>query len=291
MTGQTTHLIETRQPFDFGLDGDIPRHWYNNDPFQTRLFDAWSTLFPVGERFFIACVRDYRDQVSDPALRQAIKAFIWQEGQHTRVHSQYNQRLQQQGVDVGGIERRLDWVLFACMRRWHSRRFTLAQTAALEHLTASMAHSFFSRGDVLGRGDPRVGAMFAWHAMEEVEHKAVAFDVMQQIAKVGYWLRIIAMLHVSIGFQLHTLWIIGHMLKVDGFGFWRRSKLFAKGLWWLYGRRGLYSSVVGQYLRYFKPSFHPWQGGELHSYRIWVEAYQRTGDPLQANEALRAVYA
>jgi predicted metal-dependent hydrolase len=276
---------------DFGLDGDIPRYWFNNNPFQTRVFDAMSVLFPMGERFFIACVRDYRDQVLDPALQQDIKAFIWQEGQHTHVHNQYNKRLKQQGIDVDRIERRVENILFGFLRKKVSRQYTLAQTAALEHLTAIMAHSFFARKDVLGRSDPRMSAMFAWHAMEEVEHKAVAFDVMQKVAKVRYPLRVLAMFNVSIGFPLHSMLIVRHMLKVDGFSFIQRLGMLLKGLWWLYGPKGLFSSVLGHYARYYKPSFHPQDDGQLKSYEVWLEAFNRTGDPMQASEALRTMYA
>ena len=74
--------IVPREKLDFGLDGDIPKHWFGGDPFKSRFFDAMSTIFPEGERYFISCVRDYRDQVSDPKLLQDIKDFMRQEGQH-----------------------------------------------------------------------------------------------------------------------------------------------------------------------------------------------------------------
>jgi len=74
LLGIPTSLVagQPRANLEFGFDGDIPRYWYENDPFKTRFFDAMSTTFPEGERFFIECVRDYRDQVTDPALQQAI---------------------------------------------------------------------------------------------------------------------------------------------------------------------------------------------------------------------------
>ena len=75
------HIIP-REKLDFGLDGDIPQYWFDNDPFKSRFFDALSTIFPEGERFFISCVRDYRDQVTDPQLLADIKDFMRQEGQH-----------------------------------------------------------------------------------------------------------------------------------------------------------------------------------------------------------------
>ena len=62
---QTPPPIVPREKLDFGLDGDIPKYWLDNDPFKTRFFDALSTLFPVGEKFFITCVRDFKDRIND----------------------------------------------------------------------------------------------------------------------------------------------------------------------------------------------------------------------------------
>ena len=72
--------IIPREKLDFHLnDQDIPRYWWDRDAFKTRFADAMSTTFPVGERFFISCVRDYRERVTDPALQQEIKDFIRQQ--------------------------------------------------------------------------------------------------------------------------------------------------------------------------------------------------------------------
>ena len=282
------HHIVPREKLDFGLAGDIPRYWFGEDPFKTRFFDAMSTIFPEGERFFISCVRDFRDQVTDPQLRHEIRDFIRQEGQHGIIHDQFNKRLKAQGIDVDMLERIETRLLFGIMRKYVPRKHTLAVTAASEHMTAIMAHSFFERKEVLERSDPRMRAMYAWHAMEEIEHKAVAFDVMQKVAKVWYPRRVLAMMEVTLGFTLHALLVTRYMLKVDGFSRWQRTKLWAGGLWWLYGPRGLFSSIAGHYVQYYKPGYHPWKAGQLDSYQIWLDTFNRTGDPILAGEALHA---
>jgi len=151
-----------------------------------------------------------------------------------------------------------------------------------------MAHSFFERKEVLEQADPRMRALYAWHAMEEIEHKAVAFDVMQKVAKVGYFRRAFGMVQVTLAFTIHVLLVTRFMLKVDGFSAWERTKLWAQGLWWLYKPGGLFLSITGHYLAYFKPGFHPWKAGELHSYQTWVDVFNQTGDPLLAGQALHA---
>jgi predicted metal-dependent hydrolase len=277
--------IVPRHNLDFGLDGDIPRFWFDNDPFKSRFFDAMSTLFPEGEKFFIACVRDFRDQITDPELKQQVADFTRQEGQHGMVHTRFNNRLQEQGIRVDQILERQKALMFGYFRKHCSAQFTLAQTAAAEHMTAIMAHGFFEDPQ-LQKADPRVRAMYAWHAVEEIEHKAVAFDVMQKVAKVGYGLRVLAMLQVSLSFPLHVFLIMRRMFKVDGFRFTQRLGLWAKGFWWLYKPGGLYAPVIGHYLAYFKPGFHPWQHGQMQTNSRWLETFERTGDPIAAGNAM-----
>jgi len=283
-----THDITPREKLDFDLQGDIPKYWFGGDPFKTRLFDAMSTIFPEGERYFISCVRDYRDQVTDPQLQRDIKDFIRQEGQHGIVHSQYNDRLKAQGIDVDMLEGRMRHLMFNVIRKYVPKAATLADTAAAEHMTAIMAHGFFERKEVLESADRRMRAMYAWHAMEEIEHKAVAFDVMQKVAKVGYVRRTVAMAIVTIAFNIHALMIARYMLQVDGFSRWQRMKMFAKGLAWMFGPGGLYMPMFGHYIQYFKPGFHPWQMGQMRSYQLWLDTFNRTGDPIAAGEALHA---
>jgi uncharacterized protein len=278
--------ITPRQGPDFGLDGDIPRYWFGGDAFKTRFFDAMSLLFPEGEKFFIACVRDYRAQITDPELQAQVKDFMYQEGQHGMVHTKFNNRLKAQGIAVDEILRRQNEVMFGFFRKRFSRAYTLGQTAAAEHMTALMAHGFFGT-DMFADADPRIRAMYAWHAVEEIEHKAVAYDVYEKVAKGGYWKRALSMLQVSLTFPLHVFVIMSHMFKVDGVK--NRLRLWLRGLWWLYGPGGLYPRLLPHYLTYFKPGFHPWKHGDMRIYQQWVDAYNaRGGDAVAASDEVMA---
>jgi len=279
--------IVPRQNLDFGLDGDIPRWWFAGDPFKTRLFDAFSVLFPEGERFFINCVRDYRERVTDPAQQQQVRDFIRQEGQHGMVHDAFNRRLERQGIPVKKIEAVLHR-LMEDERRFFPKRFTLACTAAAEHMTAVTTHGFSVNGQQFLDADRRVNAMYLWHGMEEIEHKAVAFDVLQQVAHGGYLVRLLAMLYTSITFPLTVFSIMGLMFRIDGFGLGRRLGLWWRGLRWMYGRNGLYSGVASHYWAWYRPGFHPWKHGGMQTYDTWLAAFQRSGDPLAAADAVRA---
>jgi predicted metal-dependent hydrolase len=217
-----------------------------------------------------------------------VKDFIRQEAQHTLVHRQYNERLKAQGVDIDGISKRLEDQLIINAPKVSSASQRLAATAALEHLTSMMCTCFFERRELLEASDPRVRAMYAWHAIEEVEHKAVAFDVLTKVAKAGYLQRNLSMLMVTFGFPFTVARILDHMLQVDGFNVWQRAKLWAKGLWWFYKPGGLFIPTIGYYLAYYKPGFHPWKVREMPSYGTWLKTFERTGDPIAAGNALHA---
>jgi len=285
----TQHTIVPRKAPDFGLDGDVPRYWLDGDAFKSRFFDAMSILFPEGEKFFIVCVRDYKDQITDPKLAQQVKEFTYQEGQHGMVHTQFNDRLKAQGVAVDRILETQNRIMFGFFRRWFPKTFTLGQTAAAEHLTALMAHGFFGVKGMMDKADPRVRAMYAWHAVEEIEHKAVAYDVMKKVAKASYLTRVLSFMLVTFTFPFHVFAIMRHMFEVDGVK--NRFSVWMRGLWWLYGWGGLYPRLLPHYLAYFLPGFHPWKFGNMQIHDIWTGAYQRTGDAIAAGDATEAAAA
>jgi predicted metal-dependent hydrolase len=281
------HPIIPREKLDFGLDGDIPKYWFGGDPYKTRMFDAMSLIFPPGERFFMTCVRDYRDQIKDPQLLEEIKGFNRQEAQHSLVHNQYNERMRAQGIDVDAMMQWLDDLLFKKYRGSRSRAYTLAITCALEHFTSIGAHSLFDKRDVLKEADPRIRAMYSWHAIEEVEHKGVAFDVMNEYAKVGYFKRVLAMLETSVMFPTVIRRFTNQLLKADGFSRWERFKLSLQGLWWTFKPGGMVAPMIGAYFTYYRLGFHPWQEADQRGYAEWLAAFNASRDPVNASEQMR----
>ena len=272
-----------RSNLDFKL-ADVPRYWFAGDPFLTRMFDALSLTFPDGERYFIQSVRLFRDQIQDPDLKQRVADFIRQEAQHGIAHDKMNQIMKDQGMPVDQFIQRLNKV-FKFELKYRSPQYNIAMTAAAEHLTALMAETFYGEKETLQDAHPYVRALFAWHAIEEMEHRDVAFDVMQQVGNVPEVTRKMALV-LTTGLMFgFTLYRANVMLKCDGFNRTQRLKMNVRGLQWLFGKQGKLRKMQSQYRDWFKPDFHPSQHPIIAQYDVWLDTLAQTGDPIQAGEA------
>lgn len=272
-----------RSNLDFKL-ADVPRYWFAGDSFLTRMFDALSLTFPDGERYFIQSVRLFRDQIQDPDLKQRVADFIRQEAQHGIAHDKMNQVMKDQGMPVDQFIQRLNKV-FKFELKYRSPQYNIAMTAAAEHLTALMAETFYGEKDTLQDAHPYVRALFAWHAIEEMEHRDVAFDVMQQVGNVPEVTRKMALV-LTTGLMFgFTLYRANVMLRCDGFNRTQRLKMNVRGLQWLFGKQGKLRKMQSQYRDWFKPDFHPSQHPIIAQYDVWLETLAQTGDPIQAGEA------
>src|SRR5436305_5798028 len=161
---------------------ELPKHYAaDGDLIQSHIAANLSSVFPDGEDFFVRSVRHFRDEISDPELKRQVGGFIGQEAMHGREHRAFNDRLDQLGYPVKRFER-LTKKGLAIRERLMSPKSNLAATAALEHFTATLAELVLS--DQRTRdlfGNEEVKNLFLWHALEESEHKAVAFDVYKAV--------------------------------------------------------------------------------------------------------------
>src|SRR4051812_36096733 len=182
----------------------VPRHFAEHGDLITSHFvAALSAVFPEGENFFVRSVRHYREQVTDPVLREQVAGFIGQEVTHGREHGAFNEHLATLGFPALKVDRLLRRSL-----EFRSRRIApianLASTAALEHFTATLAELVMTSEETReAMGHDAVRDLFLWHALEESEHKAVAFDVYRAVGG-GERLRILTMKIVRYMFVLGT---------------------------------------------------------------------------------------
>jgi len=160
----------------------LPKHFAaDDDLILSPLAASLSAVFPDGEDFFVRSVRHYRDEITDPELKRQVAGFIGQEAMHGREHRAFNDRLDELGYPTKRFERLTKRGL-AIRQRVATPAANLAATAALEHFTATLAELVLSNEEVRGLfGHDEVRNLFLWHALEESEHKAVAFDVYKAV--------------------------------------------------------------------------------------------------------------
>ena len=188
-----------RMDFEASLAG-VPRYFAaDGDLIACHLTASLSAVFPDGEDFFVRSVRHYRDRITDRQLKRQVAGFIGQESVHGREHRVFNDRLDELGYPTKRFER-LTRRGLALRERLLSPESNLAATAALEHFTATLAELVLTSEEVRGLfGDPAVRDLFVWHALEESEHKAVAFDVYRAVGG-GERLRTWTMNGICVGF-------------------------------------------------------------------------------------------
>lgn len=244
----------TVRRMDFRFN-DIPRYWFNGDVLVTHLLNAMSATFPEGERFFVESVRAFRDGITDPLLQKEVSAFIGQEAMHAKEHDTFNRYLEMTGLDMADVERRIKANIDRA-RREAPPEFQLAMTCALEHFTAILAEQFLSKPELFEHVHPQMRNLLIWHAIEETEHKGVAFDVYR--SQVGdEELRIRVMRLVTLYFTVRNAMYTMRLMRSDG-------KLFSPRAWYrgvktLWGRNGLFRGMLPSYLEYYERDFHPWQ--------------------------------
>lgn len=156
------------------------KYFVAGDPIHSHLLALGSAVFPEGEDFFVRSVRAQRDKVTDPELARQVKAFIGQEALHGREHRNLNTDLAALGYPIRRLDRRTR-VGFKLVERFASPKVRLAITAALEHYTATLAEVLMANVDTLDFRDERIRDVFLWHAVEETEHKTVAFDLYRAV--------------------------------------------------------------------------------------------------------------
>jgi uncharacterized protein len=245
--------IEVR-PLHFAVDAGVPRHWHGGRKSVTSFFDSLSVFFPPGERFFIQTVRDAaaRFPLSE-RLQADVRAFCGQEGAHSREHAHYNEKLRKEGYPVEALEGRVEARL-SRVRGKAPLAVQLAITCALEHMTACMGALLLDDARVLDDAHPVMAALWRWHAAEENEHKAVAFDVYQACGG-GYARRAAVMTFVCLGFWTRVLEHQANMMRADGTLL--RAREWADLAHFLFVRPGALARFAPMLLEYYRPDFHP----------------------------------
>jgi uncharacterized protein len=234
---------------------DVPRHFAaDGDLIASHLTAALSSVFPDGEDYFVRSVRHFRDQITDPVLKRQVAGFIGQEAIHGREHRVFNDRLDELGYPTKRYERFTKAGL-KFRERILPPKSNLAATAALEHFTATLAELVLTDEEIRHLfGHAAVRDLFVWHALEESEHKAVAFDVYKAVGG-GERLRVLTMNFFRFGFVFGMSVAVLLSLLGDR-ATYRRGHL--RQSWHRFKRSSIMRREVWDQLRdYNRSDFHP----------------------------------
>ncbi|HBP20652.1 MAG TPA: metal-dependent hydrolase [Planctomycetes bacterium] len=235
----------------------LPRRWLGGR-LDTHVVNAANLIFPAGEQFFCRSIRAHLDRVG-PELRRRAAALIGQEARHGLEHEGFFAALEEQGLELESWLERYQALAYGRIEPAFSPEVRLATTAALEHFTACLARLVFEEG-LVDDADPRARRLLYWHAAEEIEHRDVAFDLLQAVDP-RYRTRLA-------GFGLGVLLLNGFLLS----GSWHLIRQEARLIGWRRvaaealreladpGPRRSLPRVIPAALAFLRPGFHPEEG-------------------------------
>ncbi|MCX4098381.1 metal-dependent hydrolase [Nocardia sp. alder85J] len=246
-----------------------PTSWIPGEPTAAHVTNALHLLLPSGERWFIDVFREALPLVRDEGLRTRMKGFMGQEATHSVQHAGVVDHLARAGLDARPFAERLDRVFAgrlgrrspAAVPRSEWLRTRLAVIAAIEHYTAVLG-DWILRADTFEHAgaDPTMLELLRWHGAEEVEHRAVAYDVFAYLGGRGpvRYARRLAGFAVATALLLwFWFWGAAYLMATDPqrpggkYKLSEHNRAIRNGLlpsWRLIG------TAIGHYLR---PGFHP----------------------------------
>lgn len=248
--------------------------WHADGADATDVYDALSMMFPDGERFFIEAVKHFRHKASGK-LADDLRDFIAQEALHTREHVAFNQICDAPAAlkarAAAAIAAEID------VTRKHGPAAMLCATIALEHMTAVFADAVLRDPSIVDAKRDEVRRLWIWHAMEEAEHKGVAYDLFLKVSEKWspsqrYRARAISMIMATRMFLWNwssiALWLMERRGVTGLDARWRLLKVW-------FGRKGLMRRSIGGYFAWFKAGFHPWD----HDNRALIEKWRGAFEP------------
>ncbi len=246
------YLFSHKVTFDFSK---APLFWRDNSPVKSVFDNAMSIILPRFEYFMIQACQDAKKELNaleDKVLIEQIDAFCEQEDRHAKAHEKFNEHLKSQGFDVeryvGIMDRMLD-----NYSKNASLKDRLLLGTLFECMTSVLGKFFFitSRDETI---DPSLYKLFAWHCLEELEHRCVAFNVYRSFVP-KYNPPFFKTFILAAKALFIALWITTHSL-------YKKKVLFRKSLFkdliWLFGlRKGPLMALLIGYLRFLNKKYDP----------------------------------
>lgn len=253
----SSHIYPRKTNFKFSQE--IPKLWFRNSSVLTHFVNGINLFISDFELFMVRVLKSQLPTIQDPVFKQQVCGFVGQESSHSSAHAKYNQTLREQGYQFESFAKILKFV-FAKVLPKLGTKLGLATIAGFEHLTSLLAEITL-KYDFFETAHPTMSELWCWHAAEELEHKTMAFDVLQSVDR-SYLLRILGLvLGTAIVSVLTVSGMVLLALQDSHFFSWKTcadlNRLF-------FTEFKLIPRILNRLIVYFRPDFHPSQQETQH---------------------------
>ncbi|MGZ8339678.1 MAG: metal-dependent hydrolase [Telluria sp.] len=245
-----------------------PAGWNGGSLPKSHFWNTMSSLLPNIEFCAIRSLVPLAPSITDEKLRREVGQFCAQEAAHGTAHSHYNsERLHGRYPKLAAIEA-WERAMFTFFARRLPRSLFLALFVAVEHWTAAFSQYGLEEPDGWFDGcDATMFRLWEWHAVEELAHKAVCYDVFRYLG--GRYLSLVA----GMALLLCAVMLPGIALRMT-YLFWKDGVLFKPRahlglLAYLLGRRGVLTKTARDFIHYFNPRYRPWDVDSMPLIRAW----------------------
>lgn len=264
----------------FQFEDDMPLHYMRGNIFSTHFINSFHVLFPEAERFFIRSLQKISSDITDEDLKQQMKDFCGQEGTHAHQHLRFWKALKRQGFDIDAYAKfyrrfcyqQIESTVYAVYGEEEGAKVCLAVTAALEHYTSMLAEIIFEYQDNWEAVPESMRHLLFWHAAEEIEHKAVAFDILQHIDD-RHSLKVTGMLIATSLMWSFTFIGMGMFIWQDREKPWGKMPAMLIDFIQTLGHPGV-KKLQQQWLQFFRKGFHPEDLQNRHYAETYFAAYR-----------------
>ncbi|MBS0290797.1 MAG: metal-dependent hydrolase [Proteobacteria bacterium] len=248
--------------FEFSLK---TKYWLGNCPIKTLFVNALSFYTPESERFFIRTVKPFYKNIHDPILKENVKNFIRQESNHQQAYTQYLRELVNKHYPKL-TSKNITQPILALAYALGGKKMGLALTVIGEHFAAVLADVILNNAQMLKEAPSEMRHLLLWHCIEEIEHKAVVFDILKQF-KGEYLYRIAAFFTITFCMSFAYFKIFWQMMRFDGLH--KKWSYYKAILYFCWGKPGIFRQLIKPYFAILKPRFHPWQQNNHELIQIW----------------------
>ncbi|MET0390751.1 MAG: metal-dependent hydrolase [Polyangiales bacterium] len=266
--------IQVRRP-RFDVESGAGGLWNPKMPELSHTLNAFQLALPYLEPYFIDAVKQAMVGIRDPKLAADAQAFCAQEANHAREHKRYCRFLQKRYPRLKEFETAIQQSLLRS-RKQDPLEWRLAYTAGYEVITAQVARWLFRRGPEWFDGaDQGLAQLMTWHAAEEIEHRSVAYDVLQTVNR-SWWLRFKGVVGAFAKTYVDMTSVVTYMLKVDGLADKPESRARRMKL-----RKEILMELAPALIRYLMPGYHPSKEAEPAGYAAWLRDHAYDVGPVR----------